>query len=262
MRKKKDLVVVGAGYAGLSCARAAAARGMKVTVVDRKKDLGEKIRTTGILVGEAAALVTVPPTMRRAIPAVRLYLPNGKSIDLHSPGYQFWAVDVPAMMRWMGERAEQAGADLRLGRNISSIRASHTEVDLTELDIQARFLVGADGARSNVARQLGYCQNQQFLFGVEEEWQGVEGLDSRFLHVFIDKEIAPGYIAWVVPGVGVTQIGVAARKPHLPKLEIFKQRLRQRFDFSRAQLVEKRGGINSLWGRIEAMGEASFDVAG
>ena len=33
---------------------------------------------------------------------------------------------------------------------------------------------------------------------------------SRFLHCFADSEIAPGYIAWVVPGVGVTQIGVAA----------------------------------------------------
>ena len=47
--KKVDLAIVGGGYAGLSCARAAALEGLSVKVIDRKRDLGEKIRTTGIL---------------------------------------------------------------------------------------------------------------------------------------------------------------------------------------------------------------------
>ena len=47
-----DTVIVGGSYSGLSCARSAAARGLNTLVLERKKDLGEKIRTTGIFVGE------------------------------------------------------------------------------------------------------------------------------------------------------------------------------------------------------------------
>ena len=52
-----DAVTVGGSYAGLSCARSAAARGLHTLVLGRKRDLGEKIRTTGIF---SARLLQVP----------------------------------------------------------------------------------------------------------------------------------------------------------------------------------------------------------
>lgn len=42
-----DLGIVGASFAGLSCARAAAARGLRTVVYDRKPRPGARIRTTG-----------------------------------------------------------------------------------------------------------------------------------------------------------------------------------------------------------------------
>jgi digeranylgeranylglycerophospholipid reductase len=37
-------------------------------------------------------------------------------------------------------------------------------------DLGCRYLVGADGARSAVARDLGLGVNREFLFGVEAEF--------------------------------------------------------------------------------------------
>ena len=74
------------------------------------------------------------------------------------------------------------------------------------------FLVGCDGARSRVAESFGLGRNREFLSGVELEFEGVRDLDDDCLHVFIDTKLAPGYIAWVVPGVGITQVGLAVRK--------------------------------------------------
>ena len=250
MMKKVELAIVGGGYAGLSCARVAAGKGLQTLLIDRKKDLGEKIRTTGLLVGEAAEEIHLPASMKRKVPGVRLYSPNGKFTDLHSPEYAFWAVDTPAMIRWMGEQAELAGAEIATQTNLKSARQTVTGVEFEELGIHSRFAVGADGARSNFAKSLGYRQNTEFLVGAEEEWAGVKGLDPRFLHVFIDKKIAPGYIAWVVPGVGVAQVGVAVRKPHQPKLQEFMQKIRGYFDFSQATIVEKRGGLIPCGGGV------------
>ena len=53
-RSAPDLVVVGASFAGAACAIAAAQRGLHVVVLERKRDPGAKLRTTGIIVKEAA----------------------------------------------------------------------------------------------------------------------------------------------------------------------------------------------------------------
>ena len=45
-----DVVVVGASFAGAACALAAAQRGLRVCVLERKRDPGDKLRTTGIIV--------------------------------------------------------------------------------------------------------------------------------------------------------------------------------------------------------------------
>lgn len=44
-----DCVVVGAGFAGLACARAAAARGLSVLVLEAKTEIGARPHTTGLL---------------------------------------------------------------------------------------------------------------------------------------------------------------------------------------------------------------------
>ena len=50
---QSDCVVVGASFAGLTCATALARAGMRVVVLERKADVGEKLHTTGIIVKDA-----------------------------------------------------------------------------------------------------------------------------------------------------------------------------------------------------------------
>src|ERR1700756_4353199 len=50
---KVDLLVVGASFAGLACARAAALAGLRVMVLEKKAPPGSKLHTTGIIVKDA-----------------------------------------------------------------------------------------------------------------------------------------------------------------------------------------------------------------
>ena len=87
-----DVIVVGAGFAGVACAQALARHGACVCVIDRKRDLGERLHTTGILVDEALlhpCLAGLPAPLVRAVPHARLYAPNLRSLLLASPGYRF-----------------------------------------------------------------------------------------------------------------------------------------------------------------------------
>lgn len=83
-----DVIVVGAGFAGLACARELARAGKRVCVIDRKRDLGERLHTTGILVQEALAdplLADLPAAIRHAVPAVKLYAPAWRTSNWPRP---------------------------------------------------------------------------------------------------------------------------------------------------------------------------------
>src|SRR5438477_108726 len=70
---------------------------------------------------------------------------------------------------------------------------------------RSRSVIGADGARSAVARQLGLDRNAEFLVGLEDVLPGKE----PGMHCFLDPRLAPGYIAWVVDDGEERHAGVA-----------------------------------------------------
>jgi len=236
--------IVGASFAGLACAQACASRGLRTIVWERKRDAGEAVRTTGLLVKEAAEVLDPPPELTRKIRGVRVYGPSLRWVDLDLPGYFFLATDTPALLRSLSRRAEDAGADIRWGRAFRPER-------------RPPMLVGADGPRSAVARAAGLGRNCRFLTGVEVELDGVRDVEDR-LHVFLDPRLAPGYIAWVVPGVGITQIGLASSRPGRPPLGAFLDRISGCFDLSSARRVGNRAGLIPVGGTVRPF--ASRDV--
>ena len=71
--------------------------------------------------------------------------------------------------------------------------------------------MGADGARSRVARHCGLGQVRQFLYGVEYEFPGAVLDQPDALHCFISKRYAPGYIGWIAQNPTGIQAGLALR---------------------------------------------------
>jgi flavin-dependent dehydrogenase len=99
--------------------------------------------------------------------------------------------------------ARLAGAQVRLG------------VSYPVDGVAARFTIGADGARSTVARRLGLDVNRHFIVGVEEVFP-VAGTDApATFHCVVDPRLAPGYLAWVVNDGRHAHVGLAGRPDRL-----------------------------------------------
>ena len=242
MPERYDVIVVGGSFAGLSCASAAAARGLRAAVLERKRDPGDSPRTTGILVKEVAERRDVPLGITRKIHGIRLYSPRLRHVDLDRPGYFFLATDTPALLRWLAQRARESGADVLCGLEFTGAARSADGISIEGHGLETPWLVGADGCHSRVARAFGLGRNSEILVGIEAEYENVRGIDEDRLHCFLDPVLAPGYLAWVVPGCGVTQVGLAARSPAVPRLEPFLARIASLFDFGSARLVGSRAG--------------------
>ena len=244
-----DLIIVGASFAGLACARTAALRGLKVAVVERKNDPGDQVRTTGILVKEAAEETDIPSELTRRIRGVRLYAPNGAHSDHWAPGYYFLATDTPGLLRWMAQEAWRAGAHLQFGARFGAASQDARSVQVDGVG-SASLLVGADGANSAVARCFGLDRNSRFLGGVELELSADAGADPRFLHCFLDSKLAPGYLAWALAGVNVTQVGVAVRQTSRPDIDAVLERVRARVGLQKVEIVGRRNGLIPVGGVV------------
>jgi len=190
-----------------------------VTVLEKKSDAGAKLHTTGIIVKDAvdqiAMLDALPTSLVRRIAGVRLYAPNLRFVDLAAPGYYFLATDTPGVMRWLAAEAERAGARIAYGSTFKDVARVQSGFEVSGHGT-TRFLIGADGPRSRVARALGLGTSSRFLAGVEHEYAGATVDEPDKLHCFIDRNIAPGYIGWVLAGVGTVQAGLARRQGGTP----------------------------------------------
>jgi flavin-dependent dehydrogenase len=213
MREQWDLVVVGASFAGAACALAAREYGLRVCVLERKRDPGIKLHTTGIIVREAAEgtwLSRLPSHLVHRVEGVRLYAPNLHCIRLSRPDYYFLTTDTPGVMRWLADELRNAGVELRLATPFQQAEREGDRWNVRDAGC-TRFLVGADGAKSRVAERAGLGRVRDFLYGVEYEFDGLRLAEANALHCFLSKRLAPGYIGWAAQGPGGVQVGLASR---------------------------------------------------
>jgi flavin-dependent dehydrogenase len=251
--KTFDVVIIGAGLAGLQCAKLLSQRGAKVLLVDRKNDLKKGIHTTGIFVRKTFEDFEFPPeTLGRAVRQVMLYSPKLKALNLASEHDEFRVGKMGLLYESFLQDCVANGVQfsgstkyvrLQLTRSFTIVKL---ERNGEEFEVRTRVLVGADGAQSRVAKDLKLDENTEFIVGVEEIYEGVPLTDEPVLHCFLDAETARGYLAWVTNDGEDVHIGVGGSygsKNPREALEKFKQKvIGQIVNLENAKLVEKRGG--------------------
>ncbi len=263
-RVSADLAVVGAGLAGLQCARLVAEAGFSVCLLDRKKDLAERVHTTGIFVRKSLEDFDLPARcLGPPIRTVALYSPARRVVRLSSPRDEFRVGRMGALYRELLDRCLGAGVRFLSGTRYRGFRRAgpglvvQAEREGSGLELATCFLVGADGANSQVGRDLGLDSNTEWLVGLESVYEGVPFSGPATLHCFLDPRIAPGYLAWVVQDGEETHVGVGGYpdrfKPQSALAE-FTSSLDGRFALARGRLLEQRGGRIPVGGVLRRIG--------
>jgi flavin-dependent dehydrogenase len=206
-----DVLVVGAGLAGLRTAFLLARRELKVMVVDRRRSLSAGIRTTGIFVRRTLDDFDLPDhVLGPGVRDVLLYPPSRRApIRLTSDRDEYRVADMASVYEHARRAAESAGARVHLGVRYAG--ASRGLVRFAGAEpVTARFIIGADGARSRVARDLGLDVNRRFLIGAEIVHPVASGSTTTpAFHCVLDPRVAPGYLAWVIDDGRHAHVGVA-----------------------------------------------------
>lgn len=249
--KSFDVVIIGAGLAGLQCARLLSQRGAKILLVDRKNDLTKGVHTTGIFVRKTLEDFDFPPeTLGKAVRNVTLYSPKLKAVNLESEKDEFRVGKMGLIYESFLRECLTNGVEFsNRTRYISAKTGKVTTVKLEKtgepFEVQTKVLIGADGANSRVAKDLKLDENKEWIVGYEEVFHPTSKSREPRLHCFLDARLAPGYLAWIADDGEEIHIGVGGYAADFKPREAlisFKKKTAELFDLSGAALIETRGG--------------------
>lgn len=207
--RRYDVVVVGGGPAGSTCARLCAGQGLATCLIEEHAGVGYPVQCAGLLseaafreceVSERAVLEEVSGAKIRSSAGSELVFDAGKRRAV--------VVDRGALDREMVQRAAAAGADIRLKTSYTGRSGS---VIITRgvpgrTEIPFRVLIAADGPRSTIARSLCMQRSPFYLSGLQAEIP--HEMDRRFVELYPDA--SPDFFGWIIPsGRGRARVGLA-----------------------------------------------------
>ncbi|WIX82560.1 FAD-dependent monooxygenase [Amycolatopsis carbonis] len=163
-----DVIIVGAGAAGLVLAAELRLAGVRPLVLERQARRREVPRANG-LGGQVVELLRYRGVLERleaaaspvhAAPSLPF---GGLQLDLShlaEPAYHALAIPQPVLERTLAEYAAELGAEVREGHEVVGLREdAAVTVDVRGPDgpyqLTARYVVGCDGGRSRVREVLG-----------------------------------------------------------------------------------------------------------
>jgi digeranylgeranylglycerophospholipid reductase len=224
------VVVVGASSAGLLSASLLAERGVPVAVYDQAQRTAPPRRTLIVTPDLTRALGFTPTSaIVNQVPRFE-FRSNGTlaSLQLQQPDL---IVERAELVRLLAARAEQAGVRFERGYRFerfepASDGAAQVVFQRNGTDrrerVPARFVVGADGARSAVARALGQPARPTTTV-IQAKVSLPSGTDSGLAKVWFVPRETP-YFYWLVPeSPELAAVGLVAADPRAarPKLEAF-----------------------------------------
>ena len=256
-----DVSIIGAGLAGLQCARLLARQGFRVLLVERKNTLDQKIHTTGIFVRRTLVDFDIPDDcLGPAIKHVTLYSPAHRSMELVSRHDEFRIGRMGQLYQRYLQQCLHAGVHWSPQTSYLSHTATKDKLTLrlnsgsSTRSITTRYLIGADGARSRVARDLKLELNRELIVGVESVFQGAVLDGPPRLLCFLDPKLAPGYIGWIAYDGEETHLGVGGYSSLFDPtaaLQEFRSRVAGIIDLRNAKSVETRAGLIPVGGVLQ-----------
>ena len=216
-----DIIIVGAGPAGLSAAWAAAKNGVSVAVLEREEAIAQSIRTSGVTWIADAASFGIPPDYYNPIRNYSFYSPNNQ-VTIHSTEYQAAVLDVRRTYQFLAYQAASVGADIFVRTNVTSpiiddrgkligVKATSLKDELT---FRSKIVIDASGFHSVIGKSLGTV-SQWKRFGVGAEYEAyVENVDQETWSLMVGQQYSPAGYAWIFPlGKNKARIGVGVGKP-------------------------------------------------
>jgi geranylgeranyl reductase family protein len=234
--QKFDVVICGAGPAGITAALAMGKSGLKVAMLDKAVFPRDKTCGDAIAPYIPKVLATIDPSYavafenfnkKTVVNKCRIVAPNEKILDIKYPenGYISKRMDFDNFL--FGLTSGLPNLTVFENTMVKDVQVTDAYVTIytnAELIIEAKIILGCDGANSVTNKKLTAVKTvlNHHSGAVRAYYSNVSGIAAGTFELHFIKDISPGYF-WIFPladnmvnvGLGMLSSQVSAKKINL-----------------------------------------------
>lgn len=282
-----DVIVIGAGVAGLSAALECARRGLKVLIFEKDSEIGYPVRTSaGFWVSFLNEFKIKSSEIKQKYDTIFFRSEsNGRDIEIKWKKDVSCTLDFHILRRNMAFRAIKAGASIRLGEEVVDFIKNGDMFSGVVIkngdkhEVSCNQIIDCSGSRMLSANKLGLRKSGEMGYGCEYEVKNAKIDNPKKGEFYGGSDIVPVGYGWVFPlGRDEARVGIStvfntknreyekavekSDKKLLGYLEDFIRHPYLEKRFKDAQPFEFHSGAYSLSGPIKKLYANGLLIAG
>lgn len=220
MKNDYDIIIVGAGPAGLSTAKAVSEKGLRCLVLDKSREIGFPVRTSGGSWIQDMLDLKIPETCYNPVSEVSFVAPTEKAtLSFDKP--VACILDVTELNRFLACRAKHFGTELLLESQVNDVLIEEGFVTGVEANIdgrvqkiRSRIVVDASGLSATLVKKVGLLKYwPRVALGVQFDVASPK-INPEKVVLYVGNKIAPAGYGWVFPWKNNrARIGVGIIRP-------------------------------------------------
>lgn len=220
---KSDITVVGAGPTGSFAALHAAKEGAQVTICEEHSQVGIPLHCTGhlSLEGLRRLRLNLPAKIfENKIRSAVFHSPSGREFSIRYDSDVTCVVDRTRFDQHILNMAVRFGVKLLMNTHVNALSYKDKGVNGVVFNrgrgvkiIPSKVVIDAEGASPNLLRRSNdaYTKGYMIISGVQAEYDKVKDIQMDTVEVFLGRNFAPGFFAWIVPRHnGTVKVGLGA----------------------------------------------------
>jgi len=198
--EKFDVIIIGAGPAGLSCAKELSNSNKKVLLLEKNNIIGPKVCAGGITNHDLEQLKLPKELLDKRYKQIIIHTPFHKDIIKQDKPFVY-TIDRETLGQWQLKNIKTDNIIIKTESRVTEINNNYIVVDNKK--IKFKYLVGADGSSSSVRRFLKLKSNRK---GIAIQYI-IPTKKYKKIEMFFDSKLFGSGYAWIFPHKSYVSIG-------------------------------------------------------